>query len=68
MAAHGGLAFGKDSGQKVHSMQQAAKKQQKMQQKVQLKAQHQGKHRSKRKRSADALPEPQANSGASQLV
>lgn len=33
MAAHGGLAFGKDSGQKLHIMQQKANKRQKTQHK-----------------------------------
>ena len=35
MAAHGGLAFGKDSGQKLHVMQQQANKRQKAQHKRQ---------------------------------
>lgn len=54
MAAHNGLAFGKDSGQKLHSMQLAANKKQKMQRK----AKPQSKQHGKRKRSEDAALQP----------
>ena len=47
MAAHNGLAFGKDNGQKLHLIQEAANKRKKQQHKTKTQSLHK-----KRKRSA----------------